>query len=359
MKNTFKFVTTAVALLATVTVGNDSVYAQEDNSNQVVDHTTTNDNVKEVKVYAVYIIKSDDNVSKLADKTGINAEVLSKVENINKEIGVNAGSLIAVDQNAGIFTYAEQNGFVESYTIEDGQVVETPADFDYVEAFKQADGTVIAPVEEWVSNTEESAIDTTPVVKEDIVVADVAPVEEWVSIESQPTVENTNEVVSTPVVEEVKEETILVDTLAPVVEEVKEEVAPVATPAPVVEEVKEEATPVATPAPVVEEVKEEATPVATPAPVVEEVKEETPAYVSNVSGAEHDAKEWIAQKESNGYYDAVNPTGKYIGRYQLTNTYLNGDHSPENQERVADNYVAERYGSWTQAKSFWEQNGWY
>ena len=346
MKNTFKFVTTAVALLATVTVGNDSVYAQEDNSNQVVDHTTTNDNVKEVKVYAVYIIKSDDNVSKLADKTGINAEVLSKVENINKEIGVNAGSLIAVDQNAGIFTYAEQNGFVESYTIEDGQVVETPADFDYVEAFKQADGTVIAPVEEWVS------------------------------IESQPTVENTNEVVSTPVVEEVKEETILVDTLAPVVEEVKEEVAPVATPAPVVEEVKEEATPVATPAPVVEEVKEEAapvatpapvveevkeeaTPVATPAPVVEEVKEETPAYVSNVSGAEHDAKEWIAQKESNGNYDAVNPTGKYIGRYQLTNTYLNGDHSPENQERVADNYVAERYGSWTQAKSFWEQNGWY
>ena len=312
MKNTFKFVTTAVALLATVTVGNDSVYAQEDNSNQVVDHTTTNDNVKEVKVYAVYIIKSDDNVSKLADKTGINAEVLSKVENINKEIGVNAGSLIAVDQNAGIFTYAEQNGFVESYTIEDGQVVETPADFDYVEAFKQADGTVIAPVEEWVS------------------------------IESQPTVENTNEVVSTPVVEEVKEETILVDTLAPVVEEVKEEVAPVATPAPVVEEVKEEATPVAT-----------------PAPVVEEVKEETPAYVSNVSGAEHDAKEWIAQKESNGNYDAVNPTGKYIGRYQLTNTYLNGDHSPENQERVADNYVAERYGSWTQAKSFWEQNGWY
>lgn len=69
------------------------------------------------------------------------------------------------------------------------------------------------------------------------------------------------------------------------------------------------------------------------------------------------AKEWIAQKESNGSYDATN--GRYIGRYQLDASYLNGDYSSENQERVADNYVAQRYGSWEAAQSFWLANGWY
>lgn len=69
------------------------------------------------------------------------------------------------------------------------------------------------------------------------------------------------------------------------------------------------------------------------------------------------AKEWIAQKESSGSYDATN--GKYIGRYQLDASYLNGDYSPENQERVADDYVAQRYGSWESAQAFWLANGWY
>ena len=69
------------------------------------------------------------------------------------------------------------------------------------------------------------------------------------------------------------------------------------------------------------------------------------------------AKEWIAQKESGGSYTAQN--GIYIGRYQLTNTYLNGDYSVENQERVADAYVEGRYGSWSAAKEFWLANGWY
>lgn len=48
-----------------------------------------------------------------------------------------------------------------------------------------------------------------------------------------------------------------------------------------------------------------------------------------------------------------------IGRYQLSSSYLNGDYSPANQERVADEYVAGRYGSWENAKSFWLANGWY
>ena len=84
---------------------------------------------------------------------------------------------------------------------------------------------------------------------------------------------------------------------------------------------------------------------------------ETSASTSTVNGSEAEAKEWIAQKESGGSYTATN--GRYIGRYQLTDSYLNGDYSAENQERVADAYVAERYGSWTAAKNFWLNNGWY
>ena len=84
---------------------------------------------------------------------------------------------------------------------------------------------------------------------------------------------------------------------------------------------------------------------------------ETSESTSTVSGSEAEAKEWIAQKESGGSYTATN--GRYIGRYQLTDSYLNGDYSAENQERVADSYVAGRYGSWTAAKNFWLNNGWY
>ena len=69
------------------------------------------------------------------------------------------------------------------------------------------------------------------------------------------------------------------------------------------------------------------------------------------------AKEWIAQKESSGSYTATN--GRYIGRYQLDSSYLNGDYSAANQEKVAEQYVASRYGSWEAAKAFWVANGWY
>ena len=100
----------------------------------------------------------------------------------------------------------------------------------------------------------------------------------------------------------------------------------------------------------------ETTEVVEEAPVASEaVVEETVA--STVSGFEAEAKEWIAQKESGGSYTATN--GRYIGRYQLTDSYLNGDYSAENQERVADAYVAGRYGSWSAAKNFWLNNGWY
>ena len=80
------------------------------------------------------------------------------------------------------------------------------------------------------------------------------------------------------------------------------------------------------------------------------------SQATNTSGNSA-AKEWIAQHESSGSYTAQN--GRYIGRDQLTDSYLNGDYSPANQERTADNYVASRYGSWEAAQQFWLANGWY
>jgi hypothetical protein len=75
------------------------------------------------------------------------------------------------------------------------------------------------------------------------------------------------------------------------------------------------------------------------------------------SSSEEAAKAWIASKESGGSYTASN--GNYYGKYQLSLSYLNGDTSAANQERVANSYVQSRYGSWTAAKAFWQANGWY
>lgn len=80
-------------------------------------------------------------------------------------------------------------------------------------------------------------------------------------------------------------------------------------------------------------------------------------YTSTVAGSDAAAKAWIAARESGGSYTAQN--GQYYGKYQLSSAYLNGDYSAANQERVADNYVASRYGSWTAAQQFWQGHGWY
>nr|AIA91455.1 CAZy families CBM50 protein [uncultured Lactobacillus sp.] len=45
----------------------------------------------------------------------------------------------------------------------------------------------------------------------------------------------------------------------------------------------------------------------------------------------------MVQHESGGNYNARN--GKYIGKYQLDESYLNGDYSAANQDKVAAQYV--------------------
>lgn len=83
----------------------------------------------------------------------------------------------------------------------------------------------------------------------------------------------------------------------------------------------------------------------------------TSAATTTTSSSDASAKAWIANKESGGSYSATN--GQYIGKYQLSASYLNGDYSAANQEKVANQYVSSRYGSWSKAQAFWQANGWY
>lgn len=80
-------------------------------------------------------------------------------------------------------------------------------------------------------------------------------------------------------------------------------------------------------------------------------------YTSDDEEAEAAAKEWIAWRESGGDYNSRN--GQYIGRYQLNEMYLDGDHSEENQEAAAEAYIADRYGSWQAAQDHHREYGWY
>ena len=93
------------------------------------------------------------------------------------------------------------------------------------------------------------------------------------------------------------------------------------------------------------------------APAAEESSSNSAQQANN--GSEGEAKEWIAQRESNGSYTAYNPAGGYYGRYQLNPSLIDHGASPAEQEAAADNYVAGRYDSWSEAKAFWEANGWY
>nr|WP_244138493.1 LysM peptidoglycan-binding domain-containing protein [Ligilactobacillus agilis] len=82
-----------------------------------------------------------------------------------------------------------------------------------------------------------------------------------------------------------------------------------------------------------------------------------PTVPSLSSQAEEEARAWIAAHESSGSYTAKN--GKYYGKYQLDLAYLKGDLSPANQEKTANNYVHNRYGSWVKAKEHWLSHNWY
>ena len=80
-------------------------------------------------------------------------------------------------------------------------------------------------------------------------------------------------------------------------------------------------------------------------------------YNSKVSASANSGLASIAQAESGNSYTARN--GQYIGKYQLSASYLHGDYSPANQERVARQYAVSRYGSIGAAAAFHQAHGWW
>lgn len=86
-------------------------------------------------------------------------------------------------------------------------------------------------------------------------------------------------------------------------------------------------------------------------------RSQTATQSAPLSGSEEAAKNWIVSRESGGNYNARN--GQYVGKYQLSASYLGGDYSPAHQDAVANQYVKGRYGSWTNAQAFWASHGWY
>lgn len=88
-------------------------------------------------------------------------------------------------------------------------------------------------------------------------------------------------------------------------------------------------------------------------------------YYDNLSPANKAAKWWMAEHESSFRYFISN--GNVYGRFQLKRGYLHGNYSRLNQEKTADRYVNNRYGSWVNAKKSWlyhknhdsNHQGWY
>lgn len=81
---------------------------------------------------------------------------------------------------------------------------------------------------------------------------------------------------------------------------------------------------------------------------------------SGLSAKEDEARKFIIAHESGGNYSARNPNNPTVyGAYQLKLAYLKGDLSKENQDRTAQSYMKERYGTWVKAKEFWVANNWW
>ena len=275
-----------------------------------------------------YVVQWGDTLWTISQALDVPTESLVGLNGIANPDLIIAGSVIYYNPSANTVTLDDRQGNVETVQADTHQQVAA-------EAVPQ----------EVLAEASQQPVDLSPVTEVRQAQAQAKPVAEPASAQEQAASQSSESQVQAA--SEVNAPVSVEESSSPVAEST----APVAeTPAPV------EEAPATPAAPAVEESSEQA------APAAEESKTEETTSNSSSSGyqgIQSAAKEWIAQKESGGDYNAVNPSGRYIGRYQLTAEYLNGDYSIENQERVADEYVKNRYGSWEAAKVFWEANGWY
>lgn len=78
------------------------------------------------------------------------------------------------------------------------------------------------------------------------------------------------------------------------------------------------------------------------------------------------AARWIMQHESGGNTHAKNPTSSAFGAFQMIKAnrkhYMGSNWQSTDlaaQYQAASHYVHDRYGSWANAKRFWQKHHWY
>ncbi|QBP18478.1 hypothetical protein [Acetilactobacillus jinshanensis] len=76
------------------------------------------------------------------------------------------------------------------------------------------------------------------------------------------------------------------------------------------------------------------------------------------------ARAWVAWHESRDEWNVLSYGGRCIGYFQMDPAYLGKRHGHVNlnhkhQVKVADAYAKSRYGSWVNAKKFWQAHHWY
>lgn len=74
------------------------------------------------------------------------------------------------------------------------------------------------------------------------------------------------------------------------------------------------------------------------------------------------ARNWVTYRESGHNWYVSN--GRCVGYFQLSASYLGYKHgrlnmNPRHQVKVGDAYANSRYGSWVNAKQFWQAHHWY
>ncbi|MBD3949804.1 LysM peptidoglycan-binding domain-containing protein [Tuanshanicoccus lijuaniae] len=345
MKKTLKIMATT-AILSLATFNLNTALAQtwtQRSESEVRESLKTNES-------GVYVIQWGDTLSTIAAATGYTVEELASINAIADANFIQAGSVLYFNHKTNTLSYVNPSSEQpQTYTVAPTSGYAVPETAEWVSAQKPAETTEAAETvaEETTAPVEETQA---PVAEE----TTVAP-----ATTQAPAVEETTVAPATTQAPAAEETTVAPAAIqAPAAEETT--AAPTTTQAPVVEETTQAPAPTTSAAPEAPaEESEEA-----PAPEVEEPTTQAAPAASNsglnqYGGIISEAKEWIAMKESGGNYEIWNPTGKFYGRYQLTASYLNGDLSRENQEKVADQYVLNRYGSWEAAKTFWEANGWY
>ncbi|EJN94752.1 aggregation-promoting factor [Streptococcus ratti] len=259
-----------------------------------------------------YTVKSGDTLSEIASAHGTTVKKLAKINKIKDVHLIYIDQVLELDEKTEVPQAAEETAPAASAETQASEAATTAS-----EAPQTTEATTAAPAETQSSEATTAAPAATTQTSEAATTASEAP-------------QTTEATTAAPAETQSSEAT----TAAPAATTQTSEAATTASEAP------------------------QTTEATTAAPAESQKTETSSASTSSsLSASDAAAKEFIAQKESGGNYSAQN--GQYYGRYQLSSSYLNGDLSAENQERVADAYVTSRYGSWTAAQAFWNANGWY